>query len=92
MKKILPMTLEVIYPFNYWLKKMPAEIQALINDKSRTQANEFEYLSDAVLFGVKWYLTENQAAMQDYYTLIRALEKTELKAQLAELLSNPKEL
>jgi hypothetical protein len=75
MKKILPMTLEVIYPFDYWFKKMPAEIQDLINDKSRTQANEFEYLSDAVLFGVKWYLTENKAAMQDYYTLIRAQEK-----------------
>jgi hypothetical protein len=80
MKKILPMTLEVMYPFDYWLKKMPAEIQELINDKSRTQANEFEYLSDAVLFGVKWYLTENQAAMQDYYTLIRAQEKKIAKA------------
>ena len=80
MKKILPMTLEVIYPFDYWVKKMPAQIQALINDKSRTQANEFEYLSDAVLFGVKWYLTENQAAMQDYYTLIRAQEKKIAKA------------
>jgi hypothetical protein len=75
MKKILPMTLEVIYPFDYWFKKMPAEIQDLINDKSRTQANEFEYLSDAVLFGVKWYLTENKAAMQNYYTLIWAQEK-----------------
>ena len=41
MKKILPKTLEVMYPFDYWLKKMPAEIQDLINDKSRTQANEF---------------------------------------------------
>ena len=80
MKKILPKTLEVMYPFDYWLEKMPAEIQALINDKSRTQANEFEYLSDAVLFGVKWYLTENQAAMQDYYTLIRAQEKKIAKA------------
>ena len=80
MKKILPKTLEVMYPFNYWLKKMPAEIQDLINDKSRTQANEFEYLSDAVLFGVKWYLTENQAAMQDYYTLIRVQEKKIAKA------------
>jgi hypothetical protein len=69
-----------MYPFNYWLKKMPAEIQDLINDKSRTQANEFEYLSDAVLFGVKWYLTENQAAMQDYYTLIRVQEKKIAKA------------
>ena len=80
MKKILPMTLEVIYPFDYWLEKMPAEIQGLINDKSRTQANEFEYLSDAVLFGVKWYLTENQAAMQDYYSLVRAQEKKIAKA------------
>jgi hypothetical protein len=80
MKKILPKTLEVMYPFDYWLKKMPAEIQDLINDKSRTQANEFEHLSDAVLFGVKWYLTENQAAMQDYYTLIRAQEKKIAKA------------
>ena len=75
MKKILPKTLEVMYPFNYWFKKMPAEIQDLINYKNRTQANEFEYLSDALLFGVKWYLTKNQAAMQDYYTLIRAQEK-----------------
>jgi hypothetical protein len=75
MKTTLPKTLEVMYPFDYWFKKMPAEIQDLINDKSRTQANEFEYLSDAVLFGVKWYLTENQAAMQDYYTLVRAQEK-----------------
>jgi hypothetical protein len=80
MKKILSKTLEVIYPFDYWLEKMPAEIQDLINEKSRTQANEFEYLSDAVLFGVKWYLTENQAAMQDYYTLIRAQEKKIAKA------------
>jgi hypothetical protein len=80
MKKILPKTLEVMYPFDYWLKKMPAEIQDLINEKSRTQANEFEYLSDAVLFGVKWYLTENQAAMQDYYTLVRAQEKKIAKA------------
>jgi hypothetical protein len=80
MKKILPKTLEVMYPFDYWLKKMPAEIQDLINEKSRTQANEFEYLSDAVLFGVKWYLTENKAAMQDYYRLIRAQEKKIAKA------------
>jgi len=80
MKKILPKTLEVMYPFDYWLKKMPAEIQDLINDKSRTQANEFKYLSDALLFGVKWYLTENKAAMQDYYRLVRALEKKIVKA------------
>jgi hypothetical protein len=80
MKKILPKTLEVMYPFDYWLKKMPAEIQDLINDKSRTQANEFKYLSDALLFGVKWYLTENKAAMRDYYRLVRALEKKIAKA------------
>jgi hypothetical protein len=69
-----------MYPFDYWLKKMPAEIQDLINEKSRTQANEFKYLSDALLFGVKWYLTENKAAMRDYYRLVRAQEKKIAKA------------
>lgn len=50
-------TLEVIYPFEYWLNKFPIGMQADLI-QARTTATEFESLKDFILFGFVWSTTK----------------------------------
>jgi hypothetical protein len=50
---------------------MPKEIQELITPESRTDANEFESLQQAVIYGVLWNETKSIKAMNDYYNALK---------------------
>ena len=50
-------TLEVIYPFDYWLNKFPIGMRADLIE-ARTTATEFESLKDFILFGFVWGKTK----------------------------------
>ena len=50
-------TLEVIYPFEYWLNKFPIGMRADIM-QARTTATEFESLKDFIIFGFVWGKTK----------------------------------
>ena len=50
-------TLEVIYPFNYWLNKLPIGMRADII-QARTMASNFESLKDFIIFGFVWHKTK----------------------------------
>lgn len=50
--KILPMT----FPFDYWLDKLPISMHEDIYN-ARTGVEEFESLTDFILFGFYWRKT-----------------------------------
>ena len=58
------------YPFEHFKKQMPKEIQNLITPESRTDANEFEEITDAVLYGLIWGKTKNKTKICEYYESI----------------------
>ena len=57
-------------PFEHFKKQMPKEIQELITPESRTASNEFEDITDAVLYGLIWYKTKDKNKVSQYYDSI----------------------
>ena len=64
MKANLTKTLEVMYPFDYWLNKFPIGMRADII-QARSEATEFESLKDFILFGFIWSKTKQG---KDYWS------------------------
>jgi hypothetical protein len=58
------------YPFEHFKKQMPKEIQELITPESRTDANEFETLHQAAMFGIIWSETKDEDAFTEYYNML----------------------
>jgi hypothetical protein len=50
---------------------MPKEIQELITPESRTDANEFETLQEAVIVGVIWNRTKGYDTIKEYYNTLK---------------------
>ena len=50
-------TLEAIYPFEYWLNKLPIGMRADLI-QARTTATNFESLKDFIIFGFVWGKTK----------------------------------
>lgn len=67
------------YPFEHFYNQMPKEIQELITSESLSNANEFETMQQAVLYGIWWNLTKSHKAMNDYYNKLKAPVNTSLK-------------
>ena len=59
------------YPFEHFKKQMPKEIQELITPESRTDANEFETLQEAVIVGVIWNRTKGYDTIKEYYNTLK---------------------
>jgi len=59
------------YPFEHFYNQMPKEIQELITPESRTAANEFETMAQAVLAGIAWKRIDNWIKISDYYDSLK---------------------